>query len=412
MLYWWVIYKTCEKVSLNIIYKKVISVAKTKSRGNGEGTIYYIESKKLWSCQYVIGTTPEGKLKRKTLYGKTRKECKKKLDDLIHELKGNTYSEKSIVSINEIASKLIEDQYAHNHLSDTSYKRKLETLKQLNGHYIGKIPIQKITKNDIKDFYSYIVKYSNSVISKNYNLLNKSLSIAVKERIIPYNFLQDDDDLQKPKSCKPTKKVVAFTVSEQKQLFDALLKDTSIYRTPLLLSLYTGIRMGEADALYLDDIDFNEKTINIARTVTRDKNDKSIIGEKTKTYAGQRIIIMNPFVESLLKEYIENNNPDGLLFKSKTGGIISTSQSNDFFKRFCKRNNIESHITKEINQHMLRHTFATRCIESGMPANVLQKILGHTDIKTTLNTYCDVFAEFERKRLDASYDYLKSLNLI
>ena len=55
-------------------------MAKTKSRGNGDGTIYFLENKKLWAAQYTMGRNAEGKLVRKTVYGKTRKKVKEKLD--------------------------------------------------------------------------------------------------------------------------------------------------------------------------------------------------------------------------------------------------------------------------------------------------------------------------------------------
>ena len=61
---------------------------------------------------------------------------------------------------------------------------------------------------------------------------------------------------------------------------------------------------------------------------------------------------------------------------------------------------------------MLRHSFVTRCIEAGMSAKVLQKILGHTKIQTTLDTYCDVFDLFEKKHNDMTIEYLKEQNLM
>ena len=101
---------------------------------------------------------------------------------------------------------------------------------------------------------------------------------------------------------------------------------------------------------------------------------------------------------------------DQLLFTDKNSRILTTSQFNLYLKRLCDRFCIKN--SQEVNQHMLRHTFATRCIESGMPATVLQKILGHTNIKITLDTYCDVFAEYERKHVDMTQEYLKEKKLL
>ena len=60
---------------------------------------------------------------------------------------------------------------------------------------------------------------------------------------------------------------------------------------------------------------------------------------------------------------------------------------------------------------MLRHTFATRCIESGMPVKVLSKILGHADIETTLNTYCDVFENYENDAMLQAESYMQNMSL-
>lgn len=65
-----------------------------------------------------------------------------------------------------------------------------------------------------------------------------------------------------------------------------------------------------------------------------------------------------------------------------------------------------------MNQHMLRHTFATRSMESGMAYDVLQKMIGHKSIKTTIDTYCDVFEANEQKNVNIMNTYLQENNLV
>ena len=96
-------------------------------------------------------------------------------------------------------------------------------------------------------------------------------------------------------------------------------------------------------------------------------------------------------------------NPNNLLFCRTNGDLINEGASNSAFKRFCKKHNITN--GKNVNQHMLRHSFATRKIEGGMPAEVLMVILGHRDVETTLNTYFDAFAEYRNIYEEKTYNY-------
>lgn len=72
---------------------------------------------------------------------------------------------------------------------------------------------------------------------------------------------------------------------------------------------------------------------------------------------------------------------------------------------------LDSSVNGKVTLHSLRHTYASRCIEGGMPAKVLQTILGHKDITTTLNTYCDCFEKYEQEHLDIANEYMRSNNL-
>lgn len=305
--------------------------------------------------------------------------------------------------------------YDYNKLSDSSYKRKQDTYKQICGHYMADMEMQKITERDVKDFLVYITKYSNSVIGKIYGLVNNTFKIAIRRNIIKYNFLDNKMEFCKPTSSRRDKKVRGFTIEEQKQFIEVVTsKDNQFkYKYQFLLSMFTGMRMGEINALDVNtDIDFDNKLIHIRRTLTKNSKDKTVMGDYTKTKNGVRDIVMDSQVEYILREYLKTefiSNEENLLFYNPKQTYYSTGQVNMVFKRLCEKNNI---IGYDVNQHMLRHTFATRCIEAGMPANVLSKVMGHADIRTTLEVYCDVFANYEKQHANRTYDYLKENNLL
>lgn len=394
----------------------------TKKRGNGEGTIFKreINGKTFWVTEYTIAMYDEktGKRKRKTIYGKTRQEVKNKLEKIITELNTDTYVDKSKVTFYDVAKEFIDTAYKMNKLKESSYSRKLHTLKNISSHYIAQMELQKITEKDLKDFLIYITKYSDSVIAKIYGILNNTFRIAVRRNILRYNFLDNQLEFEIPLSKKyknKSKSVSAFTIEEQKQLINKLQNAEKFrYKYQIIIGLFTGMRMGEINALDLDDIDFENKLIHIRRTITRTFDDRATIGSYTKTVNGIRDLIMDPYLEKIFREYLSSEyytpNDYHLLFCNSNKECISTDTVNMMFKEFCKNNNIGKGY--DVHQHMLRHTFATRCIESGMPASVLAKIMGHANVSTTLNVYCEVFDKFKKEHIDQSFNYLKENGLI
>ena len=394
----------------------------TKKRGNGEGTIFKreINGKTFWVTEYTIAMYDEktGKRKRKTIYGKTRQEVKNKLEKIITELNTDTYVDKSKVTLYDVAKEFIDTAYKMNKLKESSYSRKLHTLKNISSHYIAQMELQKITEKDLKDFLIYITKYSDSVIAKIYGILNNTFRIAVRRNILRYNFLDNQLEFEIPLSKKyknKSKSVSAFTIEEQKQLINKLQNAEKFrYKYQIIIGLFTGMRMGEINALDLDDIDFENKLIHIRRTITRTFDDRATIGSYTKTVNGIRDLIMDPYLEKIFRQYLSSEyytpNDYHLLFCNSNKECISTDTVNMMFKEFCKNINIGKGY--DVHQHMLRHTFATRCIESGMPASVLSKIMGHANVSTTLNVYCEVFDKFKKEHIDQSFNYLKENGLI
>lgn len=381
-------------------------------RQKGSGSIWQDKTTKKWKGQIQIGVLPSGGRKYKTVTGVTQKEVKKKLEKIKVELLTDNYIESSSATIPQLA-RIVNDEMKNLNRKDISAHTRTEySIKSIEASDLGSIPIQKVTEKRINAFYSSLVSiYSNSSIKKIYAQVNVAYHRAIKLNIVKYNI---NDDILCPKSKKKTKKVNALTVAQQQKVVEAIITDNKEpYRTMLLLSLYTGMRMGEICALYLSDIDFNNSTINIERTLTRGDKDTYIIGENAKTEAGTRKIKVLPSVLALLNGYIQKyykKRKDKLLFVCKNK-LVTVSQVNCYYKRLITRYKVADS-SKGFNQHQLRHTYATRSIESGMSAKVLQKKLGHADIRVTLNTYADVFSQFEDTEDEKLIYYLSSNNLI
>ncbi len=389
-------------------------MAKSKSRGNGEGTIYEIPKRGLWAAQYTVGRNADGKLKRRTVYGKTRGEVKKKLDGIVSQLHLGEYSDPSRITVAEYIKSLIDEDYALNVVNDDSYTRKVGIYNRIAKAYLGSLRLQAVQSTDIIKYLSGITNMSDSVISKDYALIKRCFMTAQQKNLITKNPMVG---VRKPRSMKQTRKIRALSVDEQKRLMECLQTSelNSPYNTQLRLMMLTGMRMGEINALDYADINMTFKTINIHRTVTKDLNDHAVIGKTTKTYAGQRLLQMSPSVEKLLSNYLSTYKPNSenlLFYDYRARKVINTSQVNMYLQRVLKKYDILDDIPGSVTLHSLRHTFATRCIESGMPVKVLQKQLGHTDIKTTLDTYCDVFEAYSQSHMDAAETYLAKQGII
>ena len=110
-------------------------------RGNGEGSIYYSENLKRWIGQYTYNG------KRKSLYAKTRKEVKNKLNKALVSIVDNKYIDKSDYTLLDLINMNIEEQFKSNKIAQTSYNRKLRTKKIIENSNIANIKIQKLSSN-------------------------------------------------------------------------------------------------------------------------------------------------------------------------------------------------------------------------------------------------------------------------
>lgn len=369
-------------------------------------SIYFDKTRNRYSAKVTI----EKGESRKTVYGKTEEEVLLKARQLMYSARDETFIEKKGIPLIDLIKMNFQNKVEANKIGDSQYVRTTYVIKFIENSEIGQKNVLDLTEKDYQNFFNEVAKkYSDTSIDKYYSAINQALKYAKRKKIISENFLED---IIKPKSHQPEKEVIPLTTSQQKILTDYLLNvplKECKYKNVMLIQLYMGLRVGEALGLQIKDIDLNNKTIHIQQTVTIDKNKKLKLGEMPKTEAGNRVlpipnIIYNYVIEQMM---LTNNNKEDLLF-SNNGKLIGHSSVNDQLQRRL----INLHIYENgLSTHSLRHTYATRCIESGMPAIVLSKLLGHSDIRITLNTYVKIFNEFQTKIAKGVENYYRDLEL-
>ena len=365
--------------------------------------------------------------------GNTKDEALNKMLEYIKDVSIHGKTQKSketdatIVSIcEEYENKRVKNK----EIKPNTYGRNMQTIKSIGNNKFANIPIQNVTVNQIKQYLESERVKSNSSIDKYYRKIKNAYSIAYAKGIIQNNLFLIGDGIKKPESFKEDKKVDAFTRKEEYILTEYIKTHESKYNLILLVALYTGMRIGEILALRPSDINIigNIGSIEVKRTLTKDIHNKVVIGEITKTKNGLRTIDLTPLavpiIQRALAQYKENKYD--VLFCQPNGMFYTDGQVNSAFKIICKNAGLRvvtlkhkkvgknkgihyvNYKSSDSHTHMLRHTFATRCIEAGMRAVALQRLMGHSDVSVTLNIYTSVFHKYKNAELEKVNNYYMS----
>lgn len=262
----------------------------------------------------------------------------------------------------------------------------------------GKYKRKQINKNIVNDFTERLL---------NNGLKPKTVKdmLIILQQILKYHNVNIDITMPKV----PKKEIQILTKEHQMLLEKRLSNCTNEDNFGIFLCLYTGLRIGELCSLQWKNIDLEKNIIRIEKTLIRIKNyDKNIktktvvILDEPKSASSTRNIPIPSFIIPILKKFKKDGE---CFFLTGTENFIEPRSYANHYKNIMKSINIDIY-----NFHALRHTFATRCVENGCDPKTLSEILGHSNVKITLDRY--VHPSFDNKikmmnNLNPMCDFLK-----
>lgn len=367
---------------------------------------------------------------RKAVYGKSLVELREKEEKINRDLADGIRAESNNITLNEMFElwRTVKVGLKEHTMSNYIY---------MYDHFvresIGTLKIQSIRRSDVRHFYNGLIGTEKNKVALNtleniHNVLHQVFQLAV-----------DDDYLRK----NPTERILvevkkahnyerpkrhALTIPEQ-IAFLGYIRKTNKYKHWLPLFTFflgTGCRVGEVIGLRWQDVDMENDIIDINHTLTYypDKTGKCGYHISTpKTSAGRRKIPMLPEVKQALldeKEYqkeaelscsCEIDGHTNFIFLNRDGKNHNQQSINRAIKRVLRDYNLweyeqaekegrKAALLPNFSCHNLRHTFATRCNEREMNVKIIQTVMGHSNISTTL----DIYAEATRDKLIESFD--------
>ena len=275
----------------------------------------------------------------------------------------------------------------------------------ISNHIIPDLGNIKLFNLNNKLIQEYLInKYKTGRLDGNGGLSNKtirdiiavvksSLKYAIKEEMINNINL----DFIYPKIGNKDK-IYIMPKKDQEKLITYIKQNENTRNLGILLSLYSGIRIGELCALQWRDIDFRSNILHINKTLQRIyiKDNKESISKiiitSPKTHNADRDIPLNKEFSEILKKYkTESDN----YILSNCDKWIEPRTYRRYFKKCLNKAKVN-----EINFHGLRHTFATNCIKLGVDYKTVSELLGHANVNITLNLYVHPQMSQKKKCID------------
>ena len=284
------------------------------------------------------------------------------------------------------------DLFKKNEVKPGTYDRLVGSNESLGRYEIGHARVCDVSPLDIQLYLNRIAKegYSFSTIKKQLELLRASLRKAVKLKLIPDNPAMDIGMPSKEVVKKP-KKIQAYDTKEQQRLqqyIESHADNNAVLCVAFMIE--TGLRSGEALALRWSEVDTERHKIHICATVINPHlPSKAYVQDTPKTDSSIRTIPLNIRATTILNAMKRRASSEFVFGDSASkSGRLEYPTLIRTIKKMCRDSNVPYR-----GAHVFRHTFATNCYYKGVDVKILSKLLGHSDVKITYNTYIDLYGD-------------------
>lgn len=338
-----------------------------------------------WEGRYIRSYGENGKAKYGSVYGRTYTEAKEKLA-LCRVTNRKKVKDTCKLTVRELMELWLADRAEK--VKDSSYVCYANLIRLHVCPELGNGMVRDMTAEKLEKYLSEKKKagrkdgkggLSAKTIGDILFVLKSALKLAQRK----HGYVDSGEimDLKSPAVGK--RRVETFGQKETEQMSNILLANWNLENASVFLTLNTGIRLGELCALKWSDLDEQENELRIRRTVLRLKKGSKtqLVIQTPKSEQSRRDLPLQPELVELLAKLRNSASDDSYLFSGGTKPVDPRTVQYRF-RRFLSRYHLSIH-----NFHVLRHSFASRCIEKGMDAKCLSEILGHANIKTTLQLY-------------------------
>lgn len=354
-----------------------------------------------WEGRFIKCHDLQGKAQYGYVYGRTYSDVRQLLRDKRTQISFDLgESKKAKTPYKNVLVSWLESQRIK--IKESTYARYYQVIYTHLIPDLGAVQVEKITTKLVEKYVTQLIEMGR--VDGKGGLSPKTTSdiLTIIKATIDYAKYNDYPvrcNLDKIFVKQQKEEMRVLSVEEQQKLTLVLLENTDLIKFGVLLSLYTGIRIGEVCALKWGNLNVEDGILSVKETMQRIKDTSNHSVSKTKIVVTEpkskcsiRDIPLPPFIISIAKGFQGGNN-----------AYILTGDKNRYVEPRTMQNHFKSLINEsnicDANYHSLRHTFATRCIEVGFEVKTLSEILGHSNVNITLNRYVHSSLDLKKENM-------------